>query len=65
MSFRNNKDFSFSVPSNKVRVICSGDSYTMGYDVGNDDVWCKLFEFIDNRIDRVNLGQGGYGVDQE
>ena len=32
--------------------------------VGNDDVWCKLLESIDNRIETVNLGQGGYGVDQ-
>ncbi len=64
MSFRNDKDFSLSVPSNKVRVICSGDSFTMGHGVGNDDVWCKLLESIDNRIETVNLGQGGYGVDQ-
>ncbi len=64
MSFRNNKDFSFSIPSNKVRVICSGDSFTMGYGVGNDDVWCKLLESIDQRLETVNLGQGGYGVDQ-
>ncbi len=64
MSFRNDKEFSFSVPNNKVRVICSGDSFTMGYGVGNDDVWCKLLESIDNRIETVNLGQGGYGVDQ-
>jgi hypothetical protein len=64
MLFRNDKEFSFSVPSNKVRVICSGDSFTMGEGVGNDDVWCKLLESIDNRMETVNLGQGGYGVDQ-
>jgi hypothetical protein len=64
MSFRNDKDFSFSVPDNKVRVICTGDSFTMGYGVDNDDVWCAVLEDIDNRIEAVNLGQGGYGVDQ-
>jgi len=64
MSFRNDKEFSFSIPSNKIRVICSGDSFTMGYGVGNNDVWCKLLESIDNRVETVNLGQGGYGVDQ-
>lgn len=64
MSFRNDKEFSFSVPNNKVRMICTGDSYTMGYGVGNEDAWCKLLESIDNRIETVNLGQGGYGVDQ-
>ena len=64
LSFRNKKEFSFSVPGNKVRVMCSGDSYTMGYGVGNDDVWCKRLESIDSRIEAVNLGQGGYGIDQ-
>ena len=64
MAFRNDKEFSFSVPNNKVRVICSGDSFTMGYGVGNDDVWCKRLESIDNQLETVNLGQGGYGVDQ-
>jgi len=64
MAFRNDKEFTFSVPSNKIRVICSGDSFTMGYGVDNDNTWCKLLESIDSRIESVNLGQGGYGVDQ-
>lgn len=64
MSFRNDKEFSYSVPDNKVRMICSGDSFTMGYGVGNEDTWCSLLQSIDNRIEPVNLGQGGYGVDQ-
>lgn len=64
MGFRNDKDFSFSIPSNKVRMICSGDSMTMGFGVDNDNAWCKLLESIDDRIESVNLGQAGYGVDQ-
>src|SRR2546426_4355537 len=36
MGFRNDKEFRFSVPDNKVRLICSGDSFTMGFGVDND-----------------------------
>jgi hypothetical protein len=63
-SFRNNYDFSIDVPSNKVRIICSGDSFTFGYGVDNDHTWCQLLVSIDERLETVNMGQGGYGVDQ-
>lgn len=64
MAFRNSEEFSIEVPSEKVRVICSGDSFTLGYGVSNDEAWCSRLGVIDSRIQDVNLGQGGYGVDQ-
>jgi len=63
-SFRNDKDFSRSVPYGKVRLICSGDSFTMGYGVDNKNTWCELLGSINGRIESINMGQGGYGVDQ-
>jgi len=63
-SFRNDKDFSRSVPYGKVRLICSGDSFTMGYGVDNENTWCELLGSINGRIESINMGQGGYGVDQ-
>ena len=62
--FRNREDFSQAVPPDKVRVICSGDSFTLGYGVGNDQTWCQLLASLDPRFQPVNMGQGGYGVDQ-
>ncbi len=62
--FRNSEDFSIDVPDNKVRVICSGDSFTLGYGVDNDHTWCQQLVTIDNKLQTVNMGQGGYGVDQ-
>lgn len=62
--FRNDKDFSASIPGDKVRIICSGDSYTLGYGVSNNNTWCQQLTTINNRIETVNLGQGGYGNDQ-
>ncbi len=63
-SFRNNNDFSLSPSQNKIRIICSGDSFTLGYGVDNNHNWCQLLVSINKRLETVNLGQGGYGVDQ-
>ena len=63
-SFRNNEDFSINIPSNKIRIICSGDSFTMGWGVSNDQTWCQLLTSINQRWQTINMGQGGYGVDQ-
>jgi hypothetical protein len=62
--FRNNNDFTIRVPKGKIRVICSGDSFTLGYGVDNSQTWCKLLELIDPRIESINMGQGGYGIGQ-
>src|SRR5262249_673910 len=62
--FRNNHDITSSVPDGKARVICSGDSFTLGYGVDNDHTWCELLSVIDPQLETVNMGQGGYGVDQ-
>jgi hypothetical protein len=62
--FRNNEEFDVQVPHNKVRLICSGDSFTLGYGVDNDHSWCQLLASLDPRFQTVNMGQAGYGMDQ-
>ena len=62
--FRSYKDFSLKIPKDKIRVICSGDSFTFGQGVANKDTWCEQFTSIDNRLESINLGQIGYGIDQ-
>lgn len=62
--FRNEKDFPLQVPPGKIRMICSGDSFTFGWDVSNRHAWPKQLETLDPRIEAVNMGQGNYGVDQ-
>jgi hypothetical protein len=63
-SFRNEADFSVEIPAGQVRAICSGDSFTLGYGVDNTQTWCQLLMELDERLQTVNMGQGGYGVDQ-
>ena len=62
--FRNRDDFTAGVPKGRIRVICSGDSYTLGFGVDNDHTWCNLLEALDPRLQTVNMGQGGYGLGQ-
>src|SRR5262245_42721379 len=49
--FRNNHDFSRTVPAGKVRLICSGNSFTLGYGVGNDDTWCNRLAKLEPRLE--------------
>lgn len=63
-SFRNDHDFSVGVPTGKRRVICSGDSFTLGIGVDNAHTWCELLATKDPRLETANLGNAGYGVDQ-
>jgi hypothetical protein len=62
--FRNNRDFTVEVPPGKLRVICSGDSFTMGWGTSNEENWCHQLTLLDNRLETINMGQGGYGIDQ-
>lgn len=47
-----------------VRVVCSGDSFTLGFGVADTSTWCHRLGALDPRLETVNMGQGGYGFDQ-
>lgn len=51
-------------PEGRLRAICAGDAFTLGTGVDDDDTWCALLERLEPRLETVNLGQGGYGLDQ-
>jgi hypothetical protein len=62
--FRNNNSFSLQPPPNKIRIICSGDSFTFGFGVDNEHTWCQHLDSINGKLETINMGQGGYGIDQ-
>jgi hypothetical protein len=62
--FRGAEDVEPQVPEGRVRVVCSGDSFTLGYGVADDETWCARLAARDPRLETVNMGQGGYGIDQ-
>lgn len=61
--FRGTREPGPSAPGTR-RVVCSGDSFTLGPGVGDDDTWCARLAVHDPRLEPINMGQGGYGVDQ-
>jgi hypothetical protein len=62
--FRGDEEIPFKSPKGKLRILCSGDSMTFGYGIGNDEAWPARLAAIDPRIDTVNMGYIGYGLDQ-
>ncbi|NQZ96462.1 MAG: hypothetical protein HRU01_08135 [Myxococcales bacterium] len=67
--FRAARDVYPADPGDRIRMICSGDSFAMGYGVGNLDTWChglesRLEGLEGEAVETLNMGQGGYGVDQ-
>lgn len=62
--FRNDDETEVTVPNGKLRIICSGNSFTFGEGVANNRTWCQRISELNNRLETVNMGQLGYGVDQ-
>jgi len=62
--FRGLRNYTPQTPEGRLRAICVGDQFTLGDGVGDQDTWCAQLESIDPRVESINLGQGGYGVDQ-
>jgi len=62
--FRSDEDFSQEIPEGKLRLICSGDSFTFSFGVDNAQTWCHLLSTLNPRLQTVNMAQGGYGIDQ-
>ncbi len=62
--FRNAEEHDPKVPDGKMRILCSGDSFTFGYGVDNDHANCNLLAGEDPRLQTVNMGVPGYGLDQ-
>jgi hypothetical protein len=51
-------------PAGRHRALCVGDAFTLGPGVDDDATWCAQLGQIEPRLETVNLGQGGYGLDQ-
>jgi hypothetical protein len=63
--FRAREDFGKAVPEGRYRVIALGDSFTMGYGVDDESSYAARMRAFCPALQTVNMGQGGYGVDQD
>ncbi|MBZ0270081.1 hypothetical protein K8I85_18165, partial [bacterium] len=62
--FRAPCEYAERIPDGTIRLLCSGDSFTLGWGVDDADTWPAQLERLDERVETINLGQGGYGIDQ-
>lgn len=60
--FRGQAPVDDALPDGKRRIVCSGDSFTLGYGVADAETWCARLG--SEGVETVNMGQGGYGIDQ-
>lgn len=63
--FRARENFDKTISPGKYRVVALGDSFTMGYGVGDDANYPSQMQALCPILQTVNMGQGGYGVDQD
>ena len=61
---RSTVDFEERIPAGKVRILCTGDSFTWGNGVGSGSTWVESLSYLDPKIEAINMGQNGYGLDQ-
>lgn len=47
-----------------LRLACFGDSFTFGSEATDEEVWCAQLEASDERLEVMNFGVAGYGLDQ-
>ncbi len=62
--FRASRAIASEPPRDRLRALCVGDSFTLGTGVDDADTWCAQLEALEPRLETVNMGQRGYGVDQ-
>jgi lysophospholipase L1-like esterase len=61
---RAREEYTRAVPAERYRVLCVGDSFTLGYGVDDAGTYEAELERQEPRLQAVNMGQGGYGIDQ-
>lgn len=64
LGFRGRETPAPTSPAPVLRVVCSGDSFTFGYGVDDADAWPARLAAYDERIEVINMGLGGFGIQQ-
>lgn len=61
---RGTRDHALADDQGKYRILCLGDSFTMGYGVADDESYPALLAKEHADLETINMGLGGYGLDQ-
>ncbi|HTE05529.1 MAG TPA: SGNH/GDSL hydrolase family protein [Planctomycetota bacterium] len=63
--FRALEEYAPDPPAGRFRIVCLGDSFTMGYGVDDHDTYPARLQQLCPTVQAVNMGLGGYGLDQD
>lgn len=63
-SLRADREYALDPPPGIIRIASFGDSFTHCDDVRNDETWQAAMERADPRLEVLNFGVSGYGLDQ-
>lgn len=58
------KEYNLKPSPDRLRIATFGDSFTHGDEIGNSDTWQSKLEHLDNKLEVMNFGVPGYGLDQ-
>lgn len=61
---RAQQTFTASVPAERIRILCSGDSFTFGKGADDSTTWCERLGAKRADIQPVNAGEEAYGLGQ-
>ena len=61
---RADREYEYVPPKNVVRISCFGDSFTHGDEIRNEDTWQEKINMVNDKLEVVNFGVGGFGLDQ-
>jgi hypothetical protein len=64
LGFRGSVDYPPDIPQGRFRVTFLGDSFPYGTGVGDSETFPALVETRCPRIESINMGVAGYGIDQ-
>ena len=64
LGLRNNPNLPAEQESEQYRVVCLGDSFTLGYGVDDAETFPVWLQSLSPRVQVINMGQGGYSVGQ-
>jgi hypothetical protein len=64
-NIRADREFSLKPGQGIKRAVFVGDSFTLGFDAGDDDCWVsRLDRRLGEKVEILNMGVGAYGSDQ-
>lgn len=64
-AFRALEEYAAEPPAGKYRIVCLGDSFTLGYGVGDDEGFVARMQQSSPQLQVINMGMGGFGIGQD